>query len=553
MQTLFFLLTALAPQDDPLSAEALRADLQHLSADAMEGRSTGSPGAHRAADWIVERYKTLGLQPLNGSYRQAFPAEPRRLDLEGCKLQVGDSSPWEAGDWFLPHPSSPPGSVEGELVFVGYGLDSPEHSYNDFAGLDLEGKVALLLRWEPQAKDPKSPFDGKRLTPGARLSKKVRECEERGASAVLIAAPPGPAKRREAVGDSYWPNFSKLHQTLMPMLEVQAQLEELSKTNFTPADVADQLFCMLQAQAPLGTSIPVAFVGQPVLETAFSITDITVQEWVQETDRSLTGMGFPTGLPTNLKLQFAPLQREGVNLFAVLPGSDPVLSKEIVVLGAHYDHVGMNEEGEIWNGADDNGSGAVALLALAKSFVQEGAPKRTLLFIHFSGEEIGLLGAAWFLSAAHLPRENITAMVNMDMIGRSLKGKVHVLGTKSSPIFPPLLQRATRGLDLYPSTESEEFFDRSDQVVFYLAGIPVIFFNTDEHEDYHTPRDTWERIHYPEMAAITTLARRISKDLANITKRPIFTDGYHRLRAVFGKRPKLLAPWPVPFEQRLDY
>jgi hypothetical protein len=524
-----------------------------MASDSMEGRSTGSAGARLAADWIVERYKKLGLQPLQGSYKQSFPAEPRKLHLENCRLQVGKSTPWQAGDWFLPHPSSPAGNVSGDVVFVGYGLDSPKHSYNEFKGLDLQGKVALLLRWEPQAENPDSIFDGKRLTSAASLSKKVRKCEELGAVAVLIAAPPGIAKKREAAGSSYWPTFSKLHKTLMPMLEIQAQLEELSKTNFTPHDVADQLFCMLQSQAPLGTSIPVAFVGQPVLEAAFANTDITPNEWVEETDRSLTGMGFPTQVQAQLQIEFKPPQREGVNLFCVLPGSDPELTKEFIVIGAHYDHVGKNNRGDIWNGADDNASGAVALLALAESFAQEGAPKRSLLFVHFSGEEIGLLGAAWFLSANLVPRERIAAMVNLDMIGRSQKGKVHVLGTKSSPIFPPLLQRSSKNLNLYPSTESEEFFDRSDQVVFYLAGIPVIFFNTDEHEDYHTPRDTWDQIHYPEMSAIATLAKRMTKDLANIPQRPIFVDGYHRLRAVFGKRPKLLAPWPVPFEQRLDF
>ena len=532
----------------------------------MGGRATGTFEAGVAARWIEARFRRMGLVPVDGSYLHEFPAEPLRIDADASSLVLrpsdgdGEARSFRPGDGFLPHPSAPPGSVEGELVFAGYGIESAEFEYDDLFGLDLTGKVVLLFRLEPQAEDRESRFLGRRMTAEASLARKVKRCQERGAVAVLAASPPGVLSTDECPGAPFWPAYSAFFERLVPMLQIQADSTELADTNFTPADAAEQLFCMLQSSSPLGARIPVAYVSRAFVNAAFAAVGADPLAWVRETDISGAGDGFETPLTVKIAILHEEARRPGYNVVGVLPGSDPQLREEYIVVGAHYDHVGRNEEGVIWNGADDNGSGTVAMLALAESFARArsagqpgGAPRRSLAFVAFSGEEIGLLGSAWFLARDRIPVESTAAMVNLDMVGRALNGTVHVIGTKSAAILPKIVERSARDLELRYDFEGEEFFDRSDQVGFYYQRIPIVFFNTDEHEDYHRPSDVWDRIDYATASRITILARRVIQSLADLSKPPSFEDGYRRLQSSFGQSPRLTVPWPVPFEERLDF
>lgn len=171
----------------------------------------------------------------------------------------------------------------------------------------------------------------------------------------------------------------------------------------------------------------------------------------------------------------------------------------------------------------------------------------------FSGEELGLLGASWLLAGGELPAGRIVAMVNLDMIGRAVARSVHVLGTRSAPGLRELVEESATGLGLRVDFENEQFFDRSDQAPFYSQRVPVLFFNTDEHPDYHKPTDTWERVDFDATARIATLAWRTVVELAARPLAPRFADGYNRLAPRFGSRPELRIPFPVGFEDRLDY
>lgn len=552
--------------DPAITAEQLRQNLKYLSGDDFRGRMTGEHGARLAARWIESRLHRLGLEPIGDSFIHPFAASPLALDQANTNLTLtfasglGESPDptnrdYPHSDDFIPHPSGPGGEASGEIVFAGYGIAAPEFEYDDLWGLDFTGKIALVLRWEPQADNRESRFDGKRMLPQARLAAKVRALQLRGAVAVLVADPPGVMHAQiDAAGSPFWPSTSSLYNHLVPLLGIQADRAELSATNFTPRGVADQIFCMLQNQAPLATDIPVAYISRRVLDHVFAATGRNALAWVKETDASGSGSGFATKVDADLTVVILPAKRVGWNLVAVLPGSDPDLKDEYIVIGAHYDHVGANEEGDIWNGADDNASGTVAALALAESFViASERPRRSLAFAFFSGEEIGLLGASKFLTQGIIKPHAIAAMLNLDMIGRALNKMVHVVGSKSSPLMPTIAARSAEGLDLRFDTEHEEFFDRSDQAVFYYAGIPVLFLNTDEHIDYHTPNDIWSNIEYHSLEQITLMARRAAGMLADLRERPAFVDGYSRLTPLFGRPPQLLVPWPVPFHERLDY
>lgn len=548
-----------AAQYPALAPAHLRADVQYLASDELEGRETGERGEQVAGRWIEARFRRLGLQAPPGGFLQPFPAEPLHLDLARTRLTL-ISGPqveqaYEAGNDFIPHPGAPQREAQGGLVFAGYGLHAPAQEYDDFADLDLHGKVVLLFRWEPQADDAQSRFDGRRLLPQTRLCEKVRACERLGAVAVLVANPPGQGLRTEAQAGYAWPELSPIFNQLEPLIEAQGDPVALQRTNFTVREAADQAFMSLQFSVPLGCGIPVAYVSQKVVEQVFEAAGRQAADWVKEVDASGSSDSFDTLLNARLEASVLPVARTGRNVVGLLPGSDPVLADQYLVLSAHYDHVGRNAAGVIWNGADDNASGTAALLALAESFASEPRrPRRTLAFAAFSGEEEGLVGSARLLAQGGLPEEKIAALLNLDMVGRSINRSAHVLGSQSSPALRSIVDKAALNLGLHLDYESEEFFDRSDQAPFYYAGIPVLFVNTSEHPDYHSPTDTWEKLDYDAMSSITVLSRRVASTLADLQKAPEFQDGYHRLNALYGRDPDFHNPvLRITYDQRMDY
>ncbi len=550
--------TVTAPRYPEFLPERLQAEVRWLADDSLEGRETGSFGAGVAARYVESCFRRFGLEAPEGGYLQPFPAGPLRLDEEVCGLTLqvaGVEEEYEPGSGFLPHPASPPGEAEGEVVFAGYALEVPEYDYDDLYGLDLRGKVVLLFRFEPQAADAASRFLGRRLLPEARLARKVALCQERGAVAVLVADPPGLFPERSGPpGTVFWPGQSTWYNQFVRLVLLQVDPNELARSNFTPEDVASSGFAQLQFSAPLGARIPVAYVSQEVADRILAAAGRDAAAWRREVDETGVGEGFPTRVRARIRVGFEPPEVEGWNVVGLLPGRDGAATREWVVVGAHLDHVGRNAEGIIWNGADDNASGTALLLALARSFVREEEPlRRGLVFVSFFGEEEGLLGAARFLADPPVPLEAMVAMVNLDMVGRSVQRRVEVVGSHSASGLRRLAERAAEGLDLHLDFESEELFHRSDQAPFYFAGIPILFFNTSEHVDYHRPSDTWDKLEYTTLSDIGVLVRRVVGWLGSLDPPPAYEDGYHRLQAVYDAEPELPMKVPIPFADRLDY
>ena len=560
LATSLFFLAQQAPAvwaDTPqLSPQALNQELDFVAHDRFQGRRTGQLGAQTMSVYIRSQFMRAGLLPLDDKYLHPFPADPAFLDTENCFMQIGKKR-LAAGYDFLPHPTSPDGVMSAPMVFVGYGLHAPEHNYSDFEGVDLEGKIALIFRWEPGCGDRDSVMDGRRMLPQSTLAAKVAECARRGAVAVLAVTPPDERQKPKAVGQPFWPQHSRMYKTLSdPSIAAMMPMDELRSSNLEIDDVIGMQMTVFQNSSPLGAKIPVAYLSPRTMRALFRKVGRETQDWVAKTAETMKPESFEIPLEISISCKTLPSKLMGRNVVGMLPGSDPKLADEYLVVGAHYDHVGFNDEGEIWNGADDNGSGTVTLLGLMRSLAalpQSERPKRSIVFVAFSGEEIGLVGSYHFLVQGLLPTDKITAMVNTDMVGRAKDHSVYAVGTQSATGLRPLIEKASAGLGVTVDYTNEEFFDRSDQVGFYYSGIPIVFFNTDEHDDYHKTTDTSDRILYDDMAQIAVLSFRTIRALADVPERMKFIDAYDRLQPVYGQKLQTAIQFPVSWADRLDY
>jgi hypothetical protein len=388
------------------------------------------------------------------------------------------------------------------LVFAGYGITVPGLGYDDYRGIDARGRVALVFDHEPQEDDAASRFNGAGNTRHATARVKALNAQAHGAVAVIILPEPNRkhlsnAERSKRIGGSV---------TRTPPLPVQARAD-------------DELH------------IPVLTLADPVTQALFAAAGLDAGALQAAIDRDLaphgTAMATP---PLHIHLENSERRRgTSYNVAALLPGSDPALAGETLIVSGHHDHDGSTEGGaHIWHGADDNGSGTVGVVALARSFAAMPLrPKRSILFTVFAAEERGLLGA--YEMAAHplRPLATTRAMINFDMIGRNetasaqtdglitipadTTNRLNLIGAPYSPDFNAVIHAANRsvGLDLDDRFDRDNVlnvFFRSDQFPFVLHDIPAFWFFTGFHPDYHHETDTAEKINYAKMARILRLS-----------------------------------------------
>ena len=480
---LLLLICASAFADDAKLTKSIETDIRTLAAPKMEGRGLGTKGIGLAADYIHGRLKALGLQPAFGkSYRQQFPVKMgvslgSKNKLEG----VADS------DW-TPLGFSSAGTFEGKLAFVGYGIDATPIGYNDFDGVDLKGKVALMLRYEPQEKDDNSKFDGRKPSRWSAMRYKVLKARERGAVAVIFATGPMQDEGKDKV-------------------------------------------------PPLVNDGPESPAGIPVIQVKTSVA----QRWLKDAgiDLALFQKDIDADLKPRSRLLDArvrgvadvkPQFDKGENLVGVLPGRG-ALKDQIVVLGAHYDHLGYGGEGSmkpnaraIHPGADDNASGDAGVLnaaELLRDALANVNNRRTIYFALFSGEERGLAGSGYFANHPPVPMDHIVAMVNLDMIGALRDDKITAFGTDSAAEWKALVDAAGAGSNL-KITETGDGYGPSDQTSFYAAHVPVLHFFTGAHERYHTPEDVADPINFAGEARIVKVVAAVMAPLARGEVTPVY-------------------------------
>ncbi len=470
------------------SAEWLLDQVKILSAPETEGRASGTPGAERAARHIAGAFREAGLAPGGdaGTYFQSFPV------MTGIHLGVANSltilTPSQRsmtlGRDFTPLAVSSDGSVTADLVFAGYGISAPDLGYDDYAGLDVRGKIVLVLTGEPRARDPASPFRRPEAYHYSERSHKIINAREHGASAIAIV--PHPVEATDAP----------------PPLRGISQPWGILAVGVTRA-VADSLL---------------AHGGRRVADLADGI------------DRSLSPHSFPlTGVQMKVAVSLVRERGTAFNVVGILPGTDARLGREAVVVGAHYDHLGRGGEGSlapdqigvIHPGADDNASGTAAVMGLARAFATGDRTPRTIVFVAFAGEEMGLLGSSHFVRTAPFPEGKTVFMVNLDMVGRLRDGKLYVAGVDSGEGLRGLVTEAARGLGLVPQLRGDPF-SPSDHTAFYTAGVPVLFLFTGAHSDYHRPSDTWEKLNPQGLETATAFAARVVTTLAGPSPAPTY-------------------------------
>ena len=522
-QTLPFALVLLLPVAaaaqrpvDLIQTGNIKAEMVFLSADEMAGRKTASREAQIAANYIASEFLRFGLKPMGdeGTYFQNFDlvtAWPDKQNLALVAHRNGVENSYHLDrdfDFSDLLESNNPATPTGPLVFLGYGVNAPEYGYNDFSGIDLRGKIALVLTHEPQESDPNSRFKGKWNTIHAYDVYKYEQIRKAGAAGLLVV--------RESTPHRPPDKPSAPHDWSMP----------------TP----------LIALAGSMWDLPIFGITETTADELLANSGKTIGSLQKAIDQSFKPQSFPVpGVEITMKK--ALKDREVVrarNVIALLEGSDPKLKDEYVVISGHYDHVGVIQ-GRIYRGADDNASGTIGVLESARAYTQGRVhPRRSILFLALDSEEAGMLGSAYFAENPVLPLDKAAADLNMDMIGRDedtptwkltpdqTSSSVNLVGTLYNPDLRRIIERNNQliGLQLDFKTDTndpEEWFDRSDQIIFATKSVPMVLFNTGEHRDYHTENDTWDKINYPKMEKIIRLVFLTSVEVADSETRPRFT------------------------------
>jgi aminopeptidase YwaD len=452
-----------------------------LAAPEMEGRASGSPGAERAARYVAAEMQRLGLKPGGdgGTWLQAFsvPTGTRLGSANALELLAPTARSLVLGREFAPLTVSAEGRQEADLVFAGHGISAPDLGWDDYAGLDVRGRIVLVLEHEPRRADPDGPFRRPDAYHYAERSHKLINAREHGAIGILLVA-----------GEA------------LPALTGHAQSTGIVAAAVT-ATVADALL----ASAGTGVAAAAAAIDASSSPRSFVVPGV------------------------RLVLQISLVRERGrtANLVGILPGRDARSREEAVVIGAHYDHLGRggpgslapDAAGTIHPGADDNASGVAALLGLARAFAAAGGAPRTLVFVAFAGEEMGLLGSAHYVRRPAHPIDRTVLMLNLDMVGRLRQRTLYVGGVDSGGGLRELVQAQAGGLAL--SVRGDPF-GPSDHASFYAAGRPVLFLFTGAHADYHRPGDTWDKIDAAGLAEVTAFAARVVDAVATSPTPPAY-------------------------------
>jgi Zn-dependent M28 family amino/carboxypeptidase len=516
-----------APMIESITQADLRADLFFLAGDAMRGRLTDTNENRITTDYIRSRFERAGLKPASGnSYFHTYNLMTATLG-EGNRLQLGPGGDaptreFVGGVDFYPQRFSATATAAGPVVFAGFGITSPKIGHDDYNG-DVKGKIVLVLDHEPGERDPKSPFEGVVTAEAAAQWRKALAAQQKGAIGILFVTDvhnhPDPA------------NFEQTARNFWPATPARIP-------NYTLATWTDRLH------------IPALQISPVVAGALVSRTGKTLDELGEHAEKAAGGLG-AIDLPHS-RVEFrASVHRHTVtdrNVLGLIEGSDPKLKDEWVLVTAHFDHDGVNGT-QILNGADDNGSGTVALLEIADGYAlaaQQGQrPRRSVLFAAWNSEERGLLGAWAYTEHPPAPLANIAGVLNMDMIGRneevqagggnrfngldiqtaeSNANAVNMMGFARAPELAAVVDAANAGIGLdikkrYDNNTSN-LVRRSDQWPFLQRGVPALGFMTGLHPDYHTVYDRPEKINYAKMEKIARLIYQASWNLANAAARP---------------------------------
>ncbi len=468
----------------------VRTHVSRLASKEMEGRLTGTDGARRASDYIIQELERMGIRPLPGrdSFRVPFEFTSGVNDQGSTLSASGWEAPWGSvrGLSF-----SDDGEVSGGLVFVGYGITVPESQgfgYDSYFGLDVKDKIVLALRYFPEdataeAKSIFARYSGLRF--------KAMNARDRGAKGLLVVSGPRSPNAGELVGMSF-------------------------------------------DSAVAGSGIVAASIRGDVAEKLFERTEgktlADSQQALDSGNPHVGGFEIP-GAEILLNVRLQKETRTAENVVGYLPATaEEPLGGATILLGAHYDHLGRgkdgnslagkDEAGQIHHGADDNASGVAAVLAIAEK-ERSRDRKAPVAFAFWAGEELGLLGSGEFIRGGTIPASNIAAYINFDMVGRMRDNKLVLQAAGTSSVWLRLIEEANVvvGFDVQVS---EDPYLPTDVTSFNQAGVPSVNFFTGSHKEYHRPADRADLINYEDLERVVELGALLTQKIAGLQKKPDF-------------------------------
>lgn len=498
---LLLFVASCAPRFNPeIEKTDIREIIEYLASDSLKGRKAGDPGDLMAAAFIREKFKNAGLNLLFEDGFQKFELVTSAKIGDGNRFSL-NGDVFETESDFSPYAFSANSTVEAKVVFAGYGLevDLDTLKWNDFKNLDVSGKWIMVLQGDPDLDNPQSPY----VEFSTERAKALKAADKNAAGLILVAG-----------------------------------------TSFSEKDELPALFFDKNASR---YNIPVIQVRRTVADKILFPSGYTIETLEAEMNKKNSPLGFEMDAVVTATVNVELEKTVSQNVAALLPGTDAVLKNEYVVVGAHYDHLGMGGPGSgsrapdtiaVHYGADDNASGVAAVIELAEKMAGHKNQRRSILFVAFGAEEMGLIGSKAFTANPPVATERITAMFNFDMVGRldAENKALSVGGTQTAKESEEILTRLNPGFQLAFSGEG---IGPSDHASFYLQNIPVFFISTGAHSDYHTPNDRAEFINYDGAVEVVRFAHLLVKEVASLDERLTFREAGPKFQRSRGGRFKV--------------
>jgi hypothetical protein len=520
------------PESSNIKEKSIESVLRTLASDSMQGRDAGLPSGWRAGDYLLKQIAEMDLQPIYSDQEQSSPtAYVQKFEITGIFPQDMDNHfsvstdsgmiPLKAGeDFFYFINSSKQPDVAAEIVFAGYAIDAPLYQYNDFVNVDCRNKVVLAYYGEPMETDSLEFFNGVHQTTYLLPETKANEIASRGGTALILI----PTPENQTKYDRFLSRKNSQENKEQFMLSEESSLPVI----YLSSEFTNEW---------LGEWLP----------SNFSQEQEKLRKWLQEDQQHNAPFSWEGDLSAKTaKLQIKYLnseKRECRNIFGFIPGQDPQLKDEYILVGSHYDHEGISE-GKIYYGADDNASGVSANLNAVRAFsklTEKEIPKRSIIFAFWDAEEKGMLGSKYFTHHPAVSLPSLKCVFNMDMIGRDAsfnfaalrqpmvdedaQNKVMIFYSAQAPALAQLARQANDDLNLHLLYDPNVFFTSgSDHANFQVHKIPVLYYFTGFHTDYTSPNDTPDKIDYVKLTRITKHIANFVYILGNLNKVPDFDE-----------------------------
>jgi len=488
-----FISTQAQVNESEITTKELKDHIYFLASDELEGRKPGTEGCMEAANYIRDQFISFGLTPIGDDGFQYFKVTTGITKGIDNKLILNDSA-FELNTDFIPLPFSSNASLTAEVVFAGFGLalDHDSLQWNDYKDLDVNGKWVLVLRGDPEPDNNESLF----ISSSGDRDKALLARDNKAGGILLVNGP----------------------------------------------QYGDKLLSGTFDRVTADVGIPVINITQSVANMIIENSGKTIVDLEKEIINQKKSISFPTGIEITGTTELIKNEVTTQNVVAIIEGSDPILKDEYIVIGAHYDHLGFGGQGSgsrtpdtlaIHNGADDNASGTAGIIELAEKLSNDREHlKRSVVIMAFGAEEMGLLGSQFFTNNALVDLKDVKAMFNFDMIGRldTTDSGVMLAGTGTAVEYDSLLTIFEKDSQL-SFNHSPEGYGASDHSSFYASNVPVLFFTTGAHADYHTPADDADKINYEGEKEILDYAYPLIVDIANMDDNLTYQEAGPKERA----------------------